>query len=439
MPDIHLTEFATRRAKVMQQIGASGIAILKAAPSLHRNHYHEYPYRQNSDFYYLSGFEEPEAIIVLAPGRSEGEFILFNRPHDPAQETWDGYRVGQEGARALFGADEAFEMDTFTEKLPELLNGRDQVVYAIGADQTLDQLLFTTIDHLRLKIRNGVQFPTLFTDIRPILHEMRIIKSPAEIALMRHACEISAAAHIRAIQACRPGMYEYELEAEMTHDFLRKGARAHAYTPIIGSGANSCILHYITNNQKIKDGDLVLIDAGCEYRCYASDITRTFPANGSFTGEQRAIYEIVLAAQEAGIEAIKPGAAWNKIEETVTRILTEGLKEIGLLHGELDGLLESRAYFPFYMHRCGHWLGLDTHDAGHYRMTDGSWRKLAPNMVRTMEPGLYISDKIKGVPARWHHIGVRIEDDILVTAEGNEILSIAAPKSTDAIEELMRN
>ncbi len=433
---IKMTEFARRRKELMQKIGPDGIVILSAAPSVRRNHYHEYPYRQNSDFYYLTGFKEPDAVVILAPKRKNGEFILFNRVRNREEEIWDGYRAGQEGARKIFGADEAFPIDELEEKLPELFANREKIHCVLGAAPGFDKMILRAINTVRGQVRSGVEAPTSIVDIRPTLHEMRLIKSPAEIALMRKAAEISADAHIRAMQTCKPGVYEYHLEAEMTHEFQRQGARSHAYTPIVGSGANACILHYITNEEKIKNGDMVLIDAGAEYDYYASDVTRTFPANGRFTDEQRAIYDIVLAAQLAGIKAVKPGTAWNQIDDIVIKVITEGLIDIGLLKGKLTDLIEKKAYFPFYMHRSGHWIGLDTHDAGRYKIQD-KWRKLVPGMVRTVEPGIYISADTPGVHKRWHHIGVRIEDDVVVTEKGHDVLSHAAPKTIEDIEALM--
>lgn len=433
---LKMTDFAKRRKQLAQKIGSNGIVILSASTIAIRNHYHEFPFRQNSDFYYLTGFEEPEAILVIAPKRKGGEFILFNRVRDREKEIWDGYRAGQEGARKIFGADEAFPIDQVTRVLPELLEGREEVHCILGVDAALDELILNSVNTLHGKIRQGVQAPIRFSDIRPTLHEMRLIKSPGEIALMRTAAEIAAKGHVRAMQKCRPGMFEYQLEAELTYEFQQHGARHHAYTPIVGSGANSCILHYVSNNQKIKNGDMVLIDAGAEYQCYASDVTRSFPANGRFSAEQRAVYEIVLAAQLAGVKAVRPGTPWNAIEALTVKMLTQGLKDIGLLKGSVDGLIEQKAYSKFYMHRVGHWLGLDTHDAGRYKVGD-KWRKLAPGMVRTIEPGIYISADIPGVAKRWHNIGIRIEDDVLVTSKGNEVLSRHVPKSIDEIEALM--
>jgi len=433
---IKMTEFAQRRKALMQQIGPDGIVVLNAAPSVARNHYHEYPYRQNSDFYYLTGFNEPEAVMVLMPKRKGGEFILFNRVRDREKEIWDGYRAGQEGARNIFSADEAFPIHALEKKLPELLEGREKIHCALGACAAFDKIILNAVNTIRGQARSGMQAPLAFIDIRPAIHEMRLMKSPAEMALMRKAAEISADGHTRAMQICQPGLYEYQLEAEITYEFQRQGARSHAYTPIIGSGANACTLHYISNDQIIKNGDLVLIDAGAEYHYYASDVTRTFPVNGRFTAEQRAIYEIVLAAQLAGIKAVKPGTSWNQIDNIVTKIITQGLMDVGLLKGKLDDLIAKQAYFPFYMHRSGHWLGLDTHDAGRYKVND-KWRKLEPNMVRTVEPGIYISANTPGVAKRWHNIGIRIEDDVVVTQGGHDVLSRGVPKSIDEIEALM--
>lgn len=433
---IKMAEYAKRRKQLMQKLGPNSIAILPAAPPAIRNHYHEYAYRQNSDFYYLTGFEEPEAFLVLAPKRKGGEFILFNRVRDRAQEIWNGYRAGQEGARKKFGADEAFPISELKQKLPELIEGREQIYYTLGIDKHYDRIILNAVNLLRGKIRTGVQSPLAFVDLRTFLHEMRLIKSPAEIALMRKAAEISAKAHIRAMQTCKPGMNEAQLEAEIQYEFQRQGGRFCAYTPIVGSGANSCILHYVNNNQTIKKNDIVLIDAGCEYQYYASDITRTFPASGRFSPEQKAIYEIVLEAQQAGIKAVRPGTPWNVIEDTCVKIITQGLIDVGILKGKLNDLISKQAYFAFYMHRSGHFLGLDTHDAGRYKIQD-KWRKLQPGMVRTVEPGIYISSDIPGVNKRWHNIGVRIEDDVLVTAKGPDVLSKDAPTSIQEIEMIM--
>lgn len=433
---IKMTEYAKRRQRLMKQIGPTGMVILSAASEVPRNGDAVYPFRQNSDFYYLTGFAEPEAVLVLAPRRKEGEYILFNRVRDRAREIWDGPRAGQEGACKDFLADQAFPMADLPRLLPALLDGRQTIHYTLGLNKSFEAVLFEAVNTLRAKIRSGVQSPFSFSDIAPTIHEMRLFKSPAEMALMQKAVDITAKAHLRAMRACQPGTYEHELEAELMYEFQRHGARFSAYSSIVGAGRNSCILHYVSNNARIADGDMVLIDAGSEYQNYASDITRTFPANGHFSSEQRAIYDLVLAAQLAAIKAVKPGAVWTAPQEIIVKIITQGLIDLGLLKGRLDSLIEQEAYFPFYMHRSGHWLGLDVHDAGRYKIGD-KWRKLESGMVLTVEPGIYISSDIPGVPKRWHNIGVRIEDDVHVTAKGCEVLSEDIPKRADVIEAIM--
>jgi Xaa-Pro aminopeptidase len=435
---IKMTEYAKRRKQLMQQIGPKGIVILTSANTSRRNGDADYAYRQHSDFYYLTGFDEPEAIAILAPKRKEGEFILFNRVRDRTREIWDGIRAGQEGARKTYGANEAYPFADFEKMLPEILENRETIHYAIGANEYFDEMVLSTLNKLRGRIRSGQQAPVAFADVTETIHEMRLIKSPAEIALMRKAAEISAQAHIRAMKFCKPGVNEYQLEAEIMHEFQSNGARHPAYTSIVGGGENACILHYIANDQKVKDGDLVLIDAGAEYNYYAADITRTFPANGRFSDEQRAIYELVLKSQLAALKAVRPGAAWPSMQTAIVKVLTQGLLDLGILKGRLNDLIEKEAYFPFYMHKSGHWLGLDVHDAGRYKV-DGKWRTLKPGMVLTVEPGIYISADIPGVHKRWHNIGVRIEDDVLVTAKGCDILSRDVPKSVADIEALMAN
>lgn len=431
-----MTEYAERRNELMQIIGPTGIVILPSYPTARRNSDCEYTYRPHSDLYYLSGFEEPETVLILAPNRAEGEFILFNRTRDRAREIWDGLRAGQQGACEQYGADESFPISDLESMLPELLEGREEVHYALGNDKSFDQTLINTLNKIRGKIRSGLNAPLVIMDITETLHEMRLVKSPAEIALMRKAAEISAQAHIRAMTYCKPNMNEYQLEAEIIHEFQRNGARHCAYSPIVGSGANSCILHYVTNDKIIKNGDLVLVDAGCEYQYYAADITRTFPANGKFSPEQRAIYEIVLASQLAGLHAARMGAEFPAMQHAIVKIITQGLLDLGILKGHLDDLIAEEAYFPFYMHKSGHWLGLDVHDVGRYKV-DGKWRQLQPGMVLTVEPGIYISADIPGVNEKWHNIGVRIEDDVVITEKGNDILSKDVPKSIADIEALM--
>lgn len=433
---IKMTEYAKRRKELMRKIGPSEMLILPSAPEIVRNGDAVYHYRQNSDFYYLTGFEEPEAVVVLAPKRKEGEYILFNRVRDRDREIWDGPRAGQESARKDFLADSAFPVSELESMLPELLMGRESIHYPLGLNKEFDKILLRAINKIRSKIRGGMQPPIAFVDITSSLHEMRLFKSPAEIAIMRKAAEITAKAHLRAMEICEPGMNEYQLEAELMYEFQRNGARFPAYNPIIGSGRNSCILHYVCNSQMIADGDLVLIDAGAEYQNYAADITRTFPANGKFSAEQRAIYELVLESQLAAIKSVKPGTAWTTTQNVVVNVITQGLIDLGILRGNLDDLIEKKAYYPFYMHRSGHWLGLDVHDVGRYRIDD-KWRALEPGMVLTVEPGIYISADIPSVNKRWHNIGVRIEDDVLVTSKGREVLSDKIPKQISEIEEIM--
>jgi Xaa-Pro aminopeptidase len=435
---IKMTEYAKRRKQLMQKIGSKGIVILTSSPQLRRNGDADHAYRQHSDLYYLTGFEEPEAVAIIAPKRKEGEFILFNLVRDRDKEIWDGVRAGQAGAKKEFGANESYPISDLEKMLPSLLEGREHIHYAIGMDKTFDKIVLGAMNKMRGKIRNGMLAPVAFVDINDTVHEMRLIKSTAEINLMRKAAQISAQAHVRAMQYCRPGVNEYQLEAEIMHEFQRNGARYPAYTCIVGSGANTCILHYINNDQVIKNGDLVLIDAGAEYKNYAADITRTFPANGRFTPEQRAIYEIVLRSQLAGIKMVKAGAVWPTIQDAILKVITEGLVKVGILKGRVSDLIAKQAYLPFYMHKSGHWLGLDVHDAGRYKV-NGKWRKLKPGMVLTVEPGIYISADNRNVNKRWHNIGVRIEDDVLVTARGNEILSRGVPKEITEIEALMKH
>jgi len=430
-------EFLKRRQALLKKIGPNTIALIPSAPIRMRNSEHEYPYRQNSDFYYLTGFEEPEAVMVLAPKRKEGEYILFNRPRYREKEIWEGTRAGQEGARKTYGANQSFAIEILAEKLPELLIGRKEIYCLLGINKEFDDILFTATHRVRSRIRSGISFPTALIDLGEFIHEMRLIKSEAEIKFMRKAAQISADAHIRAMKACKPGIYEYQLEAELLYDFQRQGGnRMPAYTSIVGSGPNSCVLHYNANNQMIKNHGLVLIDAGAEYQHYAADVTRTFPANGKFSPEQRAIYDIVLKAQLAAIKIIKPGLSWEKMHEAAVKVITQGLVKLGLLRGKVSELIHKKAYLPFYMHRTGHWLGLDVHDVGHYAI-QGKWRKLQAGMVLTVEPGIYIPADLKNVPKSWHHIGVRIEDDVLVTRKSYEVLSQKAPKTITEIEALM--
>ncbi len=430
-----MSDYAKRRKTLMAQAGSSAIIILPSAAEIIRNGDAHYSFRQQSDFYYMTGFTEPEAIAVFIPKRKAGEYVLFNRVRDRERETWDGPRAGQEGACNDFMVDQAFPIESFASVLSELLADKLTIYYPIGASKWFDDMLMATINQIRSKIRSGSSWPTTFVDVVPLIHEMRLFKSPAEIAVMQRAIDITRDGHLRAIRACRPNKYEYELEAELMYAFRSHNA-GNAYTPIVGAGRHSCILHYVSNNHKIAGGDLVLIDAGAEYQHYAADITRTFPANGKFSAEQRAIYELVLQAQLAAIKAIKPGVPFTMMQDVVVKIITQGLIDLGLLKGKLDDLIKKQAYFPFYMHRAGHWLGIDVHDAGRYTV-DKKWRPLEPGMVFTVEPGIYISADIPGVPKRWHNIGVRIEDNVVVTEKGCEVMSQHIPKKIDDIEALM--
>jgi Xaa-Pro aminopeptidase len=415
------------------------IALLPAAPQAVRNRDVHYPYRQDSDFLYLTGFPEPRALAVLAPGRAKGELVLFCRPLDPEKELWDGARAGVEGAREQYGAGEAHSVEAMDDLLPELLENRERVYYPAGADPEFDRRLMDWIKAVRGKARSGVRAPTELVSLESLLHEQRLIKGKAELKVMRNAAGISAHGHRQAMRACRPGMWEFQLEAELVRACVSRGGRFQAYPPIVGSGANACVLHYVENRHRLEDGDLVLIDAGCELHGYASDITRTFPVNGRFSPPQRALYELVLAAQEAAIAKAVPGNRWNDPHKAAVRTLTKGLAELGILKGgrkAVSKLVKDEKYKPFFMHRTGHWLGMDVHDVGDYKR-DGKWRRLEPGMVLTVEPGLYVAGDQAGVPDEYRNTGIRIEDDVAITAEGNEVLSANAPKTVEEIEAWM--
>jgi Xaa-Pro aminopeptidase len=420
----------------MQLMEPESIAIVPSAATQIRNRDATFPFRQDSDFYYLTGFAEPEAVLVLAPGRRHGEFLLFCRERDPEREAWDGPRAGTEGACRDLGADDAFPIGDVDDILPGLIEGRRRVYYALGRQGEFDRRLMGWINTIRAKARAGAHPPGEFLDLDHLLHELRLFKSPAELDVMRRAATISAHAHRRAMRACRAGMPEYVLEAELLHEFLLNGARSPAYRSIVGGGANGCIMHYVDNCAPLGDGDLVLVDAGCEYEHYAADLTRTWPVNGRFSREQRALYELVLAAQEAGIAEVRPGNHWNQPHDATVRVITAGLRDLGLLDGEPNELVELEAYRPFYMHRAGHWLGMDVHDVGEYKL-GGEWRVLEPGMVLTVEPGIYITPGQRDVPRKWRGIGIRIEDDVAVTRAGHEVLSRDAPKAPAEIEALM--
>jgi len=428
-------EFARRRRQLMRLMGRDSIAVLPAAPVRHRNSDVEYPYRQDSDFHYLTGFGEPEAVAVLVPGRPHAEYILFVRERDPTRETWDGRRAGPAGAARDYGADDAFPITDIDEILPGLLENRTRVLYTMGAYADFDQRVIGWVNGLRTQARNGRHPPQEFAALDHVLHDMRLYKSRHELTLLRSSARIAARAHQRAMRFCRPGATEYQVMAELLHEFRRHNADT-AYHPIVGGGRNSCILHYRENNQPLADGDLLLVDAGCELECYASDITRTFPVNGRFTPEQRAVYEVVLEANRAAIERVRPGNHWNEPHEAAVRVITQGLVKLGLLAGRVAALIRSGAYRRFFMHRTGHWLGLDVHDVGDYKVGD-EWRVLEPGMVMTIEPGIYLPAGARGVPKRFRNIGIRIEDDVVVTRREAEVLTARAPKDADQIEALM--
>jgi Xaa-Pro aminopeptidase len=428
-------EFARRRRQLMRLMGRDSIAVLPAAPVRHRNGDVEYAYRQDSDFHYLTGFGEPEAVAVLVPGRAQAEYILFVRERDRARETWDGRRAGPVGASRDYGADDAFPITDMDEILPGLLENRTRVFYTMGEYSDFDQRVVGWVNGLRTQARNGRHPPQELVALDHLLHDMRLYKSRHELGLLRTAARISARAHQRAMRFCRPGLTEYQVMAELLHEFRRHNADT-AYEPIVGSGANSCILHYRDNDQPLASGDLLLIDAGCEFECYASDITRTFPVNGRFTSEQRAVYEVVLEANRAAIACVRPGNHWNQPHEAAVRVITHGLVKLGLLKGRPASLIRSGAYRRFFMHRTGHWLGLDVHDVGDYKVGD-EWRVLEPGMAMTIEPGIYLPGGARGVPRRFRNIGIRIEDDVVVTKRGAEVLTARAPKDPAQIEALM--
>ncbi|HAZ61218.1 MAG TPA: Xaa-Pro aminopeptidase [Gammaproteobacteria bacterium] len=429
-------EFARRRRRLMEHVGKGSIAILPTAVERIRNRDVHYPFRPDSDFYYLSGFPEPEAVIVLVPGRAQGEFLIFCRERDAERETWDGRRAGLEGACAQYGADDAFPITDLDDILPGLLENRERIYYTMGLDPEFDQRVLGWLNRVRGKARQGVNAPEEFITLAHVLHELRLHKSRAEVRVMRRAAEIAAEGHREAMVRCRPGMHEYQIEAILQHAFLQAGSRSPAYPSIVGGGVNGCILHYRENASVLCDGDLLLIDAGAEYDCYASDITRTFPVNGSFSPLQRDIYEVVLEAQLAAIAKCRAGNHWDDPHQAAVRVLTRGLVGLGLLKGRVPTLIREGAYRSYYMHRTGHWLGMDVHDVGDYKV-GGQWRLLEAGMTLTVEPGLYFIPGTKGLPKRFAGIGIRIEDDVLVTRGEPDVLSRAAPKTVAEIESLM--
>ncbi len=431
-PDI----FNRRRRGLMQLMG-EGIAIIPTNNEQHRNGDVLFRFRPDSDFYYLTQFPEPEAIAVLIPNREEGEFILFCRKNDPEREQWHGKRAGLETAIEQYGADQAYEIEQLEEILPKLLENQDKVFTCTGRHPDFDQQLFGWVTEIKAKARTGVHAPMEFVDLTYILHELRLFKKSEELRVMRRAAKLSAAGHRRAMQVCRPGMYEYEVQAAMEACFMQGGSAYPAYPSIVAAGENACILHYTENNAVCQDGDLLLIDAGAELECYASDITRTFPINGQFSAEQRSLYDLVLAAQEAAIDKIRANQPWREYHKAAVKTLSQGMLDLGLLKGSLDEVIEQAHYKRFYMHNTGHWLGMDVHDVGEYKVED-AWRILEPGMVLTVEPGIYITPA-DDIDERWHNIGIRVEDDALVTKNEPELLSRDIPVDANEIEAIMRD
>ena len=425
-------EYRARRRQLMDQVGSDGIVVLPAAPEKVRSHDTHYPFRQDSNFFYLTGFNEPDAVLVLVPGRRHGEVILFCRPRHPEREMWDGPRAGTEGAVSVYGADDAYPIEDIDEILPGLLEGRSRVHYHFGKDVAFDHRLIGWLNTVRAQVRNGARPPHEFVELGRLLHEMRLFKSDAEIALMRRAADISVQAHRAAMAIVRPGMPEYVLQAEIEKIF-RAADGWPAYGSIVGAGANGCVLHYVANNAVAGDGDLVLIDAGAEYRGYAADITRTFPVNGRYSDEQRTLYDLVERAQSAAIAIARPGTPWDALHTAALDVLVDGLLSLGLLEGTHAEVLASKSYLRFYPHKSGHWLGLDVHDVGDYRI-EGESRLLEPGMVFTIEPGLYIRPDDKGVDARWRGIGIRTEDNLVITDDGHENITGALERSADVVE-----
>lgn len=427
-------EYLARRKKLANQLPPDSVALVFSAPECLRNGDAHYRFRQESNFYYLTGFREPDAALIILAGQ-EAQSILFNRQRDPSAEQWSGLRLGQEGALKELHMDIAYPIEQLEQKLPEYLAGKNAVYFIFSPPAELS--VMKALRSVKEQNRQGVKAPEVLCDLEPVLAQMRLIKSEAELNLMRQAARLSVEAHSRLMQCCSKMNYEYQLEAEFLHELTRNSCRSTAYDSIIASGERACILHYTENNQPLDSGSLVLIDAGGEYDLYAADISRTFPVNGVFSPDQRSLYELVLKAQKAGIAVIKPGVAWNSIQEVMVRILTAGLCDLGILKGSVEALISSQAYKPFYMHNSGHWLGLDVHDAGSYKIGD-AWRLLEPGMVLTVEPGLYIQAGTPGVEKRWWGMGIRIEDDVLVTQSANEVLTAALPVEVDDIEALMR-
>lgn len=432
----NLDELSLRRRRLMSSMG-EGVAIIPTSPELVRNRDSHYPFRFDSYFYYLTAFKEPESVLLIIAG-ADPKTVLFCRDKDMEREIWDGFRYGPAAAVAEFGIDEAYSFNQLDEIAPKLIANQAKLFYSLGADSSWDNKVTGWLNQLRSQARTGMRAPDEIVDVRKYLDEMRLYKSAFEIQTMRQSANIAAVAHQRAMQFTKPDMMEYEVEAEFLHEFYRRGAQAPAYTSIVAGGANACTLHYNANNTKLRDGDLLLIDAGCELDGYASDITRTFPINGKFSAAQKDLYELVLASQAAAIAKVLPGNHWNSPHEAALDVLIRGFIDFGLCKGSVEEVLETGSYRQFYMHRTGHWLGLDVHDAGEYKDKQGGWKILAPGMALTVEPGCYVRPA-ENVPEHFWNIGIRIEDDVVVTDHGCEVITHAAPKTVDEIEALMRN
>ena len=427
--------FLQRRNLLCEQLMDESVVVVSSSSIKTRNSDSDYPFRQDSNFFYLSGFNEPESVIVLRPFALDRKYVIFCRERDPLKEQWEGFRAGTEGAKKNFRAEESYSISLLDKIMPELLEGAKNIYYSMRSPNEINIKMPTWLDQIRAGARHGSEVPENLLSLDAILDEMRLKKTEEEILLMKKAGDITCEAHIQAMKKVKPGMFEYQLEAEYLHTFLQGGARFPAYNSIVGGGNNSCILHYNENNSKLNDGDVVLVDAGCEYQHYASDVTRTFPVGKKFSEEQKNIYEVVLEAHKQASAEVKPGNPWNKAQEKSVEVITQGLIELGILSGNLEDLIEKEEYTKFYMHRIGHWLGMDVHDVGNYKKK-GKWRDLEPGMVLTIEPGVYILDSLKGVDKKWLGIGVRIEDDLLVTNDGNQVLTSHAPKEIQDIENL---
>ena len=430
--------FSERRSKLSKKVLEDSAIIVASSPVKSRISDTDYLYRQDSNFYYLSGYEEPESILLIRPYAKKDNFIIFCRDRDPLKEQWDGFRSGQTGAVQDFGADKSLSISSIDSLMPDLLAGAKNIYYSMSSPCGLDKRINIWVDQIRLNTRAGAEPPQNLLSLDSIIHEMRLLKSDEEIEVMKQAAEITTEAHIRAMKAVKPGMFEYQLEAEYLYAFNKNGARAPAYNSIVGGGNNACILHYVENNSELKDGDVVLVDAGCEYKYYASDVTRTFPVNGSFTEEQKQIYSVVLEAHKQSMDQLKPGNKWNLAHEKSVEVIVEGLIDLGIIKGSKQEAIDTGEYSKYYMHRIGHWLGMDVHDVGSYKQ-DGDWRDLEPGMVMTIEPGIYILDSLEGVEDKWKGIGVRIEDDVLVTKEGFEVLTPDIPRSIEEVESTVQS